>query len=151
MCIRDRRMAKAKEEAKVEIAKFRQDEEEALKQQIEKEYGFKNETSDMEMETEKQIEEFKKMFEVNKEKVVELLISNITSVDLELPMVIKGIFETNQVIASNFYKLTELISPQIDISKTVSYTHLRAHETSLHLVCRLLLEKKKKNTNKPDV
>eukprot|EP00831_Metopus_contortus_P039819 TRINITY_DN3118_c0_g1_i2.p1 TRINITY_DN3118_c0_g1~~TRINITY_DN3118_c0_g1_i2.p1 ORF type:complete len:192 (-),score=37.83 TRINITY_DN3118_c0_g1_i2:9-584(-) len=28
--------------------------------------------------------------------------------------------------------------------KPVSYTHLRAHETSLHLVCRLLLEKKKK-------
>ena len=30
----------------------------------------------------------------------------------------------------------------------VSYTHLRAHETPEHLVCRLLLEKKKKfNTN----
>ena len=28
-------------------------------------------------------------------------------------------------------------------AKAVSYTHLRAHETSLHLVCRLLLEKKK--------
>ena len=28
-------------------------------------------------------------------------------------------------------------------SLAVSYTHLRAHETSLHLVCRLLLEKKK--------
>ena len=27
-------------------------------------------------------------------------------------------------------------------SDTVSYTHLRAHETTLHLVCRLLLEKK---------
>ena len=26
-------------------------------------------------------------------------------------------------------------------SKPVSYTHLRAHETELHLVCRLLLEK----------
>src|SRR5665254_15423 len=26
----------------------------------------------------------------------------------------------------------------------VSYTHLRAHETPEHLVCRLLLEKKKK-------
>ena len=25
--------------------------------------------------------------------------------------------------------------------ETVSYTHLRAHETELHLVCRLLLEK----------
>src|SRR5674536_290696 len=29
----------------------------------------------------------------------------------------------------------------------VSYTHLRAHETPEHLVCRLLLEKKKKNTH----
>src|SRR5660397_172732 len=28
----------------------------------------------------------------------------------------------------------------------VSYTHLRAHETKANLVCRLLLEKKKKNT-----
>src|SRR5674536_47571 len=28
--------------------------------------------------------------------------------------------------------------------KPVSYTHLRAHETPEHLVCRLLLEKKKK-------
>jgi len=28
----------------------------------------------------------------------------------------------------------------------VSYTHLRAHETVLDLVCRLLLEKKKKTT-----
>src|SRR5678815_3015130 len=29
-------------------------------------------------------------------------------------------------------------------SDAVSYTHLRAHETPEHLVCRLLLEKKKK-------
>eukprot|EP00657_Telonema_sp_P-1_P011608 TRINITY_DN6910_c0_g1_i1.p1 TRINITY_DN6910_c0_g1~~TRINITY_DN6910_c0_g1_i1.p1 ORF type:complete len:112 (-),score=50.01 TRINITY_DN6910_c0_g1_i1:14-349(-) len=29
---------------------------------------------------------------------------------------------------------------------TVSYTHLRAHETVLDLVCRLLLEKKNKKT-----
>ena len=28
-------------------------------------------------------------------------------------------------------------------SRSVSYTHLRAHETVLDLVCRLLLEKKK--------
>ena len=31
-------------------------------------------------------------------------------------------------------------------TKPVSYTHLRAHETVLALVCRHLLEKKKKNT-----
>src|SRR5678815_3812151 len=29
------------------------------------------------------------------------------------------------------------------VSYSVSYTHLRAHETPEHLVCRLLLEKKK--------
>ena len=32
-------------------------------------------------------------------------------------------------------------------SSAVSYTHLRAHETRHDLVCRLLLEKKKKITN----
>src|SRR5450756_2829065 len=31
---------------------------------------------------------------------------------------------------------------------SVSYTHLRAHETRHDLVCRLLLEKKKKKNNK---
>ena len=33
----------------------------------------------------------------------------------------------------------------------VSYTHLRAHETPEHLVCRLLLEKKKKHITKTPV
>mgnify|MGYP003380839224 CR=1 FL=1 len=32
--------------------------------------------------------------------------------------------------------------------KSVSYTHLRAHETVLDLVCRLLLEKKQNKTTK---
>src|SRR5660397_264787 len=35
-----------------------------------------------------------------------------------------------------------------DDSGAVSYTHLRAHETKANLVCRLLLEKKKKNQKK---
>eukprot|EP00831_Metopus_contortus_P028577 TRINITY_DN23702_c0_g1_i2.p1 TRINITY_DN23702_c0_g1~~TRINITY_DN23702_c0_g1_i2.p1 ORF type:complete len:169 (-),score=36.68 TRINITY_DN23702_c0_g1_i2:47-520(-) len=35
-----------------------------------------------------------------------------------------------------------------DENTSVSYTHLRAHETSLHLVCRLLLEKKKNKYQK---
>ena len=33
---------------------------------------------------------------------------------------------------------------QMVYDKAVSYTHLRAHETDSYLVCRLLLEKKKK-------
>src|SRR5664279_412525 len=32
------------------------------------------------------------------------------------------------------------------VSGPVSYTHLRAHETDSYLVCRLLLDKKKKTT-----
>src|SRR5660398_289988 len=39
-----------------------------------------------------------------------------------------------------------LIKPlgYLDMLMPVSYTHLRAHETKANLVCRLLLEKKKK-------
>src|SRR5665647_1015613 len=38
--------------------------------------------------------------------------------------------------------------PFDDVSyPSVSYTHLRAHETDSYLVCRLLLEKKKKKKN----
>ena len=37
----------------------------------------------------------------------------------------------------------EILSIDIADVDTVSYTHLRAHETVLDLVCRLLLEKKK--------
>src|SRR5680860_1623017 len=35
-----------------------------------------------------------------------------------------------------------------DEGTPVSYTHLRAHETDSYLVCRLLLEKKKKHKKK---
>ena len=39
----------------------------------------------------------------------------------------------------------------LDTVGAVSYTHLRAHETVLDLVCRLLLEKKKQPTNKDHI
>src|SRR5678815_1615802 len=45
-----------------------------------------------------------------------------------------------------FQKLHELlryVDGDYQNPATVSYTHLRAHETPEHLVCRLLLEKKK--------
>ena len=54
--------------------------------------------------------------------------------------------------AKSIFKNFKSVETIITVSKkkynmhwldTVSYTHLRAHETSLHLVCRLLLEKKK--------
>ena len=43
--------------------------------------------------------------------------------------------------------LGQLQERYLDHLRTVSYTHLRAHETVLDLVCRLLLEKKKKKKN----
>ena len=42
------------------------------------------------------------------------------------------VWQTNAVGTKNILRMQE----------TVSYTHLRAHETVLDLVCRLLLEKK---------
>src|SRR5664280_3197323 len=45
-------------------------------------------------------------------------------------------------LAPGFDTLTGAASPHIS-QGPVSYTHLRAHETVLDLVCRLLLEKKK--------
>ena len=44
----------------------------------------------------------------------------------------------------NYISLTNLSPADWErIAEPVSYTHLRAHETVLDLVCRLLLEKKK--------
>eukprot|EP00658_Telonema_sp_P-2_P053289 TRINITY_DN41774_c0_g1_i1.p1 TRINITY_DN41774_c0_g1~~TRINITY_DN41774_c0_g1_i1.p1 ORF type:complete len:100 (-),score=12.84 TRINITY_DN41774_c0_g1_i1:54-353(-) len=46
---------------------------------------------------------------------------------------------THTTLISSFHSDVNNWSP----TKSVSYTHLRAHETPEHLVCRLLLEKKK--------
>src|SRR5665648_1109515 len=45
------------------------------------------------------------------------------------------------IITLSNYIVTKYVSKRIP----VSYTHLRAHETRHDLVCRLLLEKKKKS------
>src|SRR5678815_4245445 len=60
----------------------------------------------------------------------------------------KNIGERIQRLAADPYSRPDSIKvSDSDISTdTVSYTHLRAHETPEHLVCRLLLEKKKKKT-----
>ena len=42
-------------------------------------------------------------------------------------------------------EIIESCNNGFDMILPVSYTHLRAHETVLDLVCRLLLEKKQKN------
>ena len=64
------------------------------------------------------------------EKQVEQLCEEIRS------FLLKNISKTGGHLASNL-GMVELTA--------VSYTHLRAHETDSYLVCRLLLEKKKKS------
>ena len=56
-------------------------------------------------------------------------------------------FEFHNAIESVFLVIRSL-NKVVDDYKPVSYTHLRAHETVLDLVCRLLLEKKKNNKHK---
>ena len=46
--------------------------------------------------------------------------------------------------ATPAFRVRELKTGSLRSKEAVSYTHLRAHETKANLVCRLLLEKKKK-------
>ncbi len=56
-------------------------------------------------------------------------------------------------LADEGLKPTHILLPHTHRDHTTGvaapYTHLRAHEPSLHLVCRLLLEKKKQTNREP--
>ena len=57
---------------------------------------------------------------------------------------IKALLVGGAVLVSFWtFNAVKLVISARGINPSVSYTHLRAHETSAHLVCRLLLEKKK--------
>ena len=51
--------------------------------------------------------------------------------------------KTAEIEAEKAQLEAQLEHAEVERLKAVSYTHLRAHETVLDLVCRLLLEKKK--------
>src|SRR5674536_398787 len=74
----------------------------------------------------------------------------ITSHDSSLLREITRITVPNQVSSLLFtvtFAMTDTRQGSLS-QRPVSYTHLRAHETPEHLVCRLLLEKKKNKKNK---
>ena len=56
---------------------------------------------------------------------------------------IQALTETNGKLAKDSMDFYTLLLAEAKSKVSVSYTHLRAHETVLDLVCRLLLEKKK--------
>ena len=63
-------------------------------------------------------------------------------IDKAVATVIADLKKQSEQIGNDFSKIKQVGSI------SVSYTHLRAHETVLDLVCRLLLEKKKKKNNR---
>src|SRR5678816_1944640 len=65
-----------------------------------------------------------------------LVLQSLSPIFIQLEIVAGILFDEQSGLSSNESALTSLVP--------VSYTHLRAHETPEHLVCRLLLEKKKK-------
>ena len=62
--------------------------------------------------------------------------------DSELP--IEELRETHLLPLASLLESIGAVSFELLVIGAVSYTHLRAHETVLDIVCRLLLEKKKK-------
>ena len=93
-------------------------------------------------------------------KSVGIVGSGIQGVCTGLQLIKKGIpvtiFDRHDPLSSEFkaasygnaghfspYAVLQFNRP--DVLYAVSYTHLRAHETKANLVCRLLLEKKKKS------
>ena len=68
--------------------------------------------------------------------------------ELRLPAGLAGLLH-GQTLFTNLNVMPVLMidrGPEPGTLGSVSYTHLRAHETVLDLVCRLLLEKKKTQT-----
>eukprot|EP00831_Metopus_contortus_P062627 TRINITY_DN5480_c0_g1_i7.p1 TRINITY_DN5480_c0_g1~~TRINITY_DN5480_c0_g1_i7.p1 ORF type:complete len:117 (-),score=8.85 TRINITY_DN5480_c0_g1_i7:7-357(-) len=94
------------------------------------------------------------MFQVKWACWCSLVMVLVSMTNMKFPIDFKQILTSSGVVLVGFLRTYMNQGPQpttpsqIDTISSVSYTHLRAHETSLHLVCRLLLEKKKKkNTN----
>src|SRR5665647_2659148 len=78
--------------------------------------------------------------------------SNVYWLPVKVPCTVLTGLVANRIHPDPYSGMNNMLIPDAsdEFNKTynlepVSYTHLRAHETDSYLVCRLLLEKKKKN------
>ena len=77
-------------------------------------------------------------FATGADDILEASYRDASNVDVPLTKVARSAYQALSNKSSTGQPSQYFVQRFID---TVSYTHLRAHETSLHLVCRLLLEK----------
>ena len=98
-----------------------------------------------------------KLYHINQEKL-ETAASKLKAISHPVRIAILELLSKEKMCVTDIYEQLGLgqatTSHHLNILRTngvliskrhaVSYTHLRAHETPEHLVCRLLLEKKKK-------
>ena len=59
----------------------------------------------------------------------------------------ESLFASRTSRSRKLHNIADAVVVLDEVQLPVSYTHLRAHETVLDLVCRLLLHKKKTDTN----
>ena len=74
--------------------------------------------------------------------------SYLDGIDLSNPQQVIGQLQLGNNNITGDDPTASVLPGKIRMTRPVSYTHLRAHETVLDLVCRLLLEKKHNNTSK---
>src|SRR5665811_357620 len=80
--------------------------------------------------------------EATKQQVVDKIMIDLDGTQNKGKLGANAILSVSMAVAKAAAKSSTL--PLFLYLRAVSYTHLRAHETVLDLVCRLLLEKKKK-------
>ena len=86
---------------------------------------------------------------VGKTTLAQIIANKLETPFYTLSAVTSGVKDVRDVIEkARSNRFFSQASPILFIDEIpVSYTHLRAHETGRNLVCRLLLEKKKKKTD----
>ena len=76
------------------------------------------------------------------------VVASGVAVTEQWPLVLLGVLLAGPLVCATSQAVNDWFDREVDaINEPVSYTHLRAHETVLDLVCRLLLEKKTEAMN----
>ena len=94
------------------------------------------------MNMQQMMKQAQKMQKQLEKKQAELAETNFTGKSAQELVTVT--FTGDKKLVSIDYKEAVVDPEDVETLQAVSYTHLRAHETRHDLVCRLLLEKKKK-------